>query len=105
MDNAAVIKDGILTLGPQLDIAHAGALKASLQQLLAQDGTLTLDGGEVVRCDAAGLQLLLAFSRHCRQQGRELQWRGASELLVQDAAGLGLASELAFNPQAQGGRQ
>ncbi len=105
MDAAAVVQDNTLTLGPNLDIAHAGEIRTALQQLLQQEGALCLDAGDVARCDAAGLQLLLAFTRHCRSQGRELRWNRASDLLCQDVVGLGLASELAINPQAQGGTQ
>lgn len=100
MDAAAVIKDDTLTLGPNLDIAHAAEIRTALQQLLQQDGAICLDGSHVARCDAAGLQLLLAFTRRCREQEREWRWAQASDLLREGAAGLGLASELAFNPQA-----
>lgn len=103
--NLEINDDGVLGLGDHLDIAHATALKAGLEELLEREGDLALDGSAVIRSDAAGLQLLLAFMRHCRDNDRSCAWQGASEVLKMDAAGLGLASELEINPQDQGGQE
>lgn len=93
-----------LKLDAALDIAHANALKADLNKLLGQDGDLVLDGSDVVRTDAAGLQLLVAFARHCESKGRNWRWSDNSELLREDIAGLGLASILETNSTDQGGQ-
>ena len=41
--------------------------------------------------DTAGMQLLVAFSREAEMRNVEIIWRGASEVLLQSAAGLGLS--------------
>lgn len=91
-----------LKLNAALDIANAGDFKAELNKLLGQEGELSLDGSEVVRSDAAGLQLLVAFARHCEAKERTWHWTGRSEALNDDIAGLGLASILDTNPIKQG---
>ncbi|MCU0867071.1 MAG: STAS domain-containing protein [Planctomycetes bacterium] len=54
-----------LPLGPDLDLAHAAALR---EELLARAmrGDLHLDLGGVSRCDLAGLQLLVAARASAR---------------------------------------
>lgn len=98
------IDDGILTLPENMGIAQSAETKLALQKLLGHDGDIALDGSQVARSDAAGLQLLLAFFRQCQERERECEWKGISELLQTDIAGLGLASELRINLQAQGGQ-
>jgi anti-anti-sigma regulatory factor len=58
-----------LRLGPDLDLAHAAALR---EELLARStgGDLHIDLGGVTRCDLGGLQLLVAAraSAHANRQ-------------------------------------
>lgn len=83
-----------IKLDAALDIAHASALKGALDADLSGATALRLDGEQVGRVDAAGLQLLLAFVRQCQTQGLELSWHAPSETLCDGAAGLGLAQAL-----------
>ena len=83
-----------LQLGAALDIANAANLKAQLDSLLAQEGELLLDGASVERLDAAGLQLLASWFRHCDKHQRICRWSHSSAVLRESAAGLGLACVL-----------
>ena len=87
-------------LGASLDIAHAAKLKTQLSALLEGDGDILLDGAAVERLDAAGLQLLASWFKHCKSHQRSCTWSQSSELLRESAAGLGLACalELEENP-------
>lgn len=88
------MSDHNLRLEAALDIAHAAQFKTTLDTALSGEKSLSLDGGEVSRVDAAGLQLLLAFVRQCKALEIELSWDSASETLRDAAAGLGLAQAL-----------
>lgn len=60
----------LLTLPSSLRIADVAEFRALCEPLLAGDGPLTVEAGEVEYIDAAGLQLLVALSRVCAAQGR-----------------------------------
>jgi anti-anti-sigma regulatory factor len=107
-------KNSVVTLTGGLDIANVGVIKTALTDALAtvdgaDDGAgekqaIRLDGSAVSRCDAAGLQLLLAFAQQCERQGQAWQWAPHSQVLQTDASGLGLARELQLHSDTQGGQ-
>ncbi|MGQ0591330.1 MAG: STAS domain-containing protein, partial [Gammaproteobacteria bacterium] len=84
----------LLTLGPSLTIQEALGLKQRLGGILSAGGTVHLDGAGVRSADTAGIQLLVAFAREAKMRNVEIIWRGASEVLLQSAARLGLSALL-----------
>ncbi len=80
-----------MALGPSLTIQEALSLKQQLGGILSAGGAVHLDGAGVRAADTAGIQLLVAFSREAKMRNVEIIWRGASEVLLQSAAGLGLS--------------
>jgi phospholipid transport system transporter-binding protein len=84
----------LLALGPSLTIQDALGLKQQLGGMLSAGGAVHLDGAGVRSADTAGIQLLVAFSREAKMRNVEITWRGASEVLLQSAAGLGLSALL-----------
>jgi anti-anti-sigma regulatory factor len=83
-----------MALGPSLTIQEASGLKQQLGGILSAGGAVHLDGAGVRSADTAGIQLLVAFSREAKMRNREIIWRGASEVLLQSAARLGLSALL-----------
>jgi phospholipid transport system transporter-binding protein len=83
-----------MALGPSLTIEEALGLKQQLGGILSAGGPVHLDGAGVRSADTAGMQLLVAFSREARMRHVDIIWRGASEVLLQSAAGLGLSALL-----------
>jgi len=83
-----------IVLGPALTIQGALGLKQQLDGILSAGGAVHLDGAGVRSADTAGIQLLVAFSRETEMRHVEIIWRGASEVLLQSAAGLGLSALL-----------
>ncbi|MGH8570637.1 MAG: STAS domain-containing protein [Gammaproteobacteria bacterium] len=84
----------LMALGPSLTIQETLGLKQQLGGILSAGGTVHLDGAGVRSADTAGIQLLVAFSREAKMRNVEIIWRGASELLLQSAARLGLSALL-----------
>jgi anti-anti-sigma regulatory factor len=84
----------LMALGPSLTIQEVSGLKQQLDGILLAGGAVHLDGAEVHSADTAGIQLLVAFSREAKMRNVEITWRGASEVLLQSAAGLGLSALL-----------
>jgi anti-anti-sigma regulatory factor len=83
-----------IALGPSLTIQEALHLKQELGGILSAGGTVHVDGAGVRSADTAGIQLLAAFSREAKMRNVEIIWRGASEVLLQSAARLGLSALL-----------
>jgi anti-sigma B factor antagonist len=82
---------GAFVLAPQLNVAHAAALREqwlAVLPALAEDPCL--DGSEVQAIDSAGIQLLLALRRSLRERGAEMQVRNPSPALREACALLGL---------------
>lgn len=83
-----------MVLGPSLTIQEALGLKQQLDGILSAGGAVHLDGAGVRSADTAGIQLLVAFAREAKMRHVAIIWRGASEVLLQSAAGLGLSALL-----------
>lgn len=80
-----------LDLGSTLDITMVADVHARLRQALDAGTGLTLNGGELDRVDAAGLQLLAAFAEHARSLDIPVSWSSVSPCLEENAfvSGLG----------------
>ncbi|MDD1782313.1 STAS domain-containing protein [Enterovibrio sp. ZSDZ35] len=85
------------SLGEQLDITQVMDIKDRLQVELEQSDSLLIDGSEVSRVDAPGLQLLLTAKTVCQNQSINWKWQGASNELVTAAKTLGLVGPLGLN--------
>lgn len=82
------------TLGTDCTIEHAPALHKRLAKVLANRACVTLELGDVRRCDTAGLQVLVAFVRERREAGRDVELRDAPDSLRSAAKLLGLTDLL-----------
>lgn len=80
--------------GEHLDVQYAETLRARLLAALADRGPIVLSAGGVMRADAAGLQLLIAFVRSARTTGVDWSWQAVSPALSDAARLLGVAREL-----------
>ncbi|MFD2178746.1 STAS domain-containing protein [Veronia pacifica] len=87
-----------VSLGEQVDISQVLTLKEAFLNELGEAGNaLSVQGGEVVRVDTSGLQLLLAVKRHCEKNNIEWTWESVSDELAHAAGVIGLTEQLAFN--------
>jgi phospholipid transport system transporter-binding protein len=91
---------GTLVLQSEYTTAAAAELKAALVPLFAYHETIGLDASGAMRIGTAALQVLAAFVRDRRAQGRLTEWRGASPAFVDAAKLLGL-TELLDLPAGQ----
>jgi phospholipid transport system transporter-binding protein len=87
--------------GADCTIAHAAALHARLARVVAKPAPLSLDLSAIKRVDTAGLQVLAAFVRQRRADGREVACVGAGEVFLSAARLLGL--DTLFAVPANGG--
>ncbi|MFK7887648.1 MAG: STAS domain-containing protein [Gammaproteobacteria bacterium] len=55
---------------------------ASMQSRLAESGDIQIDGEQVTAVDFAGLQLLMAFAKHCGKHERKYVLGSPSETLL-----------------------
>jgi len=70
------------------------ALQAELADRLDDSGSVQIDASAVQRIDTATLQLLAAFVRDLRADGRLVEWTECSAALWRAAHALGLTSAL-----------
>ena len=91
---AATVDKVIIDCGEILDIAKAGDFHQQLQSALGKGGEITLDGANIDRIDAAGLQLCLAFFRAASARKVKANWQAPSSALIRSAGLLGLSREL-----------
>ncbi len=85
-----------LVLPADCTLRQATALQSSLLALQPGPQGATLDGAAVQRVDTAGLQLLAAFAQDEAKAGRTLAWSGASQVLREAGARLGLLAVLSL---------
>ena len=79
-------------------VAQANELKAALTRVLARVAPVELDASAVKQIDATSLQLLAAFVRDRKANGRAVSWRGTMPLVMQAARRLGLDAALEISP-------
>jgi len=75
-------------------IRNVTAFQAELAQRLDDSGPVQIDGGGAERVDTAILQLLAAFVRDAKADGRKLEWTACSASLQRAASSLGLEAAL-----------
>lgn len=93
-----------LTLSADCTIRSAAELRAQLCAQLEHPAPVEIDGSTVEHIDAAGLQLLLAFSLDCIDRNKEYVWVSQSETLSDAIALTGLAALLESPGLASVGR-
>ena len=89
--------EGVKTVKIERDlrIGAASSIFASLRAAgQGKEARVSLDGRQVEKVDAAGLQALLAGRRLLEAAGKSVAWAGCSPQLVAGAGLLGLAGPL-----------
>lgn len=81
-------------LGTHVDIASAHKLWQRLKTCAAKNTDVNLHANKVETIDTAALQLLLAFVRQVRDNGKQVYWKSPSAALLNAAALTGLRDEL-----------
>ena len=77
------------------DITRVHELKALvLEALDSPFEVVTIDASSVERTDTAALQVLMAFVRDMRRNGRRVEWSGAGEGFLRAARLMGLCGVL-----------
>lgn len=87
---------GAVALGEMLTIEQAAAMHAELGRHLGA-ASVALEAGALQRVDAAGLQLLVAFTRAATGRGTKVEWRSPSTALREGARRLGLSGALGLS--------
>jgi len=77
-------------------IRNITAFQAELADRLDESGPVRIDGSGVERTDTATLQLLVAFVRDLRTDGRAVEWVECSAALRRAAGALGLEKALSL---------
>lgn len=77
--------DGTWRIEGVLDFASAAKLFAHTRELLAADGTVTLDLSGVERANSAGVALLLEWRREAQRRGVALELAGLPEAVLRVA--------------------
>jgi anti-anti-sigma regulatory factor len=85
-----------LALGASCTIREGAVLKAELLKLANAEHTVVLDVQAVERVDTAALQLLCAFVRDRRAQGRRTNWTGNPQSFTDAVEVLGLTQALGY---------
>jgi len=80
----------VFILPSSLTIAEVGELYPALAERMQQGGDFVIDCSGVDAVDGAGLQLLAALNKSAIEHEVSLGWRGATEVLRQAIAELGL---------------
>lgn len=97
MSKASKPSEATKTIKVARDLRIAGAAAAYGAMRSAAkgpEGRVTLDGRQVEKVDAAGIQALLAGHRLLARAGKVVSWAGCSTALKSAAALLGLAETL-----------
>lgn len=85
-----------LKLPADMRIGAAASVRDRLLAALEGAGPLRLNGREVARLDASGIQLLVATAAEATRRGRELKLASASETLAAAVTRLGLQETLSL---------
>lgn len=87
-----------ISLGSSLDITQVIDLQTQYLAQISQDAKWQVDGGDVCRVDAAGLQLLLALFSTLEPSERKSRWLNISPVLLEAATCAGMAEVLGLTP-------
>ncbi len=72
-----------LVLPEAITIHTVLEVQARLLETLITEDALVIDGSNVMELDAAGVQLLLSLTRSVASRGRQVEWAGASDKLIE----------------------
>ncbi len=86
--------------GDTLDISKAAEFHQKLKSALGKGGEVVLDASELVRVDAASLQLCVAFFADAAARKVNAKWQSPSDALVRSAGLLGLSKQLGLPEQS-----
>jgi anti-anti-sigma regulatory factor len=87
-----------IKIAPDLRIAGARAAYAVLRDAAGRpESRIALDGRQVEKVDAAGIQAILAGRRVLGAAGKKITWSGTSTQLETAAGLLGLAEALGLS--------
>ncbi len=95
------MSDTVIDCGEILTIAGVGDLYAQLLIYLAEGKTVAFDCSKIERIDTASLQILLAYAKEAQTRAAPLSWLNPSDTFIQNAALLGLASQLNIQQNSQ----
>ena len=84
-----------------MTIRNVTTFPSELAQQLDESGPVRIDASGVERIDTATLQLLAAFVRDMRTDGRAVEWVECSTALRSAASSLGLESALSLSGQRE----
>lgn len=87
-----------IRLAAECTLAQAADLKSVLVRMASSPACITIDVQATQRIDAASLQLLCAFVRDRKSQGRGVAWRGSTPVVEEAARRLDLHGLMGFAP-------
>lgn len=87
----------VFSLGESLTISDAMEWREKMAAAVSSHDEVILDGGEVEKIDATGLQLLVALMKEAVSSNTTVSWISASDLLLDSAAQLGLIEILGMD--------
>ncbi len=82
------------TLPGALTIGNVSEAKQQIDSALAGSGAVVIDAGLLKTVDTAGVQLLVALGKHCRNAGTPLTVNGLQGDVVSFAEGMGISVEM-----------
>jgi len=85
--------------GEVVDISVVSDLYQQLNDVLQQDGPVTLNAGSIERIDTAALQMFVCFIQEVKNRDRMVYWHAPTEALLRSANYLGLKQVLLLNEQ------
>ncbi len=94
---------GRVVLGASCTIHEAAAIKAHMLEQFACPAPYQIDGADVERLDALGVQLIVAFALDCLERNLAYSWSGRSAVLEQAIELLGVGALLDSPGQAATG--
>ena len=83
--------------GEVVDISTASDLYQQLNNVLQQEGPVTLNAESIERIDTAALQMFVCFVQEVQRRNRQVHWQSPTEALLRSANHLGLKQVLHLN--------
>ena len=83
--------------GEIVDISSVSELYQKLNEVLEDDGAVTLNAGAIERIDTAALQMFACFMQEIIKRNRDVSWKAPSEALRRSADFLGMTQVLKLN--------
>jgi len=103
MQENSVQLSGDLDLGEILVISDVLEWHEKIVALFGNAAEITLDGSRIEQIDGIGLQLLVVAVKQASDHGVQVTWKGASDILLDNAAQLGLIQMLRLDMLATSG--